>query len=368
MDRGRYKGMAAAADDGKQVAATSNGDRRHENARRTQREAAFLGRLWYDRTLRRLTEDPAWDGGAQVDSYSHAFRPQLLDQRSSRDSVRRKTMIFFRHLSDGIKNPPGTMKAEQVEVCSAKFGGLCQLDPEAGKCQILAYNFHSTLRKIGVGKHELPVLVEISDSSHSRGIEKHLVIDMFGDGLLQIFLKVQSHLDRYTVEDLNSGGVVCTSHKVFKRVIQRVAVDMGIRTCDVAELGFIVHDIADGGEEHNGYCVMAKEKDLLKVALSTVCRIPRKADGKKAKVADDVGISFLPAEFLSTKAAKPTDPGELALDGGGLDCDFVYDDGKAGGDDLPESESNDGSGSSSSSSSDEVEKPKPVKPPCTYRT
>ena len=108
----------------------------------------------------KLVQHPAWSAGAGIEHPWLGIRPELVDTASSREEVRRRATHMFKYDAVPTPNPPGSHRAETV--CCERYGGLCGSALETPLCQTLVRNTHVVLRRVGINKSRLPLLVRFA--------------------------------------------------------------------------------------------------------------------------------------------------------------------------------------------------------------
>ena len=234
--------------------------------------------------VRAVREHRAWESGAKLDSMSHALRPELVDMASSRRGVEEAAARIFDYDATPSVNPRGTMRP--FVSCCSRFGGLCKLDELCGLCASFTRHTHALLKSADITKDKLPILLCL-EGVGTPLVEHHLVGDMFGNGLLQILLPVESvgaGSDQYRLVAGGVCGGASTSHLVARRMLRgmrdrgehndiiRVSVHgigavEGLGKFEFSRGDVIVTRCVKAGQAGAGSGAMKKDKDALPFGL-----------------------------------------------------------------------------------------------------
>ena len=112
-------------------------------------------------------------------TYSDAVAPEKMSsvmmKEAQAEAVIEKAMGFKPIASENPKPLP-----RSAEVCSAKFGSLCQDDPGAETCRILARNLYVACKANGITRESMPLFLEV----HVRDgyVLKTLLLNIFDKG------------------------------------------------------------------------------------------------------------------------------------------------------------------------------------------
>jgi len=257
-------------------------------------------------SLREMQHHNVWASGAAVHCIDSGLKVEKvlegtdIEMKSAGDQ-------HFKYDGVPLENPQINPKV--FTVCSLRFGGLCEKDPEARRCCTATKNLHKLVLEQLPKPITYPLLLHIEIEA-TEGIaacgEYHFLTRFVGRGevgtMVELDMEVAgSGSRRCTLKDVGEGEcAVATSQMVFRRLLR----DAGARPVAVNSFAVHCYDFLDDPDSEGFAISIATEHFNGTVALASVQRAPKKP------AADEVWLPFGLSMSMEQGPPEPNEPSE----------------------------------------------------------
>lgn len=240
-----YEGQAAAwSESAARVSEQGFVEFCHAEANQTMRRtsAQTLRRKAIVKTLTGMKEDPVWQSGSGLQCFESGLKPELVKGGTDKE-IRSECSRMFEY--DGVPKANRSQKVQAFKVCRMRHGGLCCLDPEAGRGDTLAKNAYKLIRVRHRGV-AYPVFLKLSVSGAEALAEYFMLTRVIGKGELVLLVGMVrkdagDQAPGAAVHSLKIDGVDCfpaTLHMVSKQLVRRAAAYLNAPASSITAVQF----------------------------------------------------------------------------------------------------------------------------------
>jgi hypothetical protein len=204
------------------------------------------------KTLADMQADPVWQSGSGLQCFDSGLKPEFIKGGTDKDMRSECDQIFE---YDGLPKANGSQKVQAFKVCKMRHGGLCVLDPEAGRGDTLSKNTYNLIR-VRHKKVPYPLFLKLSVPGAEALAEYFMLTTVIGKGDLVLLVEmvqkdVGEQVPGETIYSLKIEGEDCfpaTLHMVSKQLVRRASAFMGLPALSITGLQFTAYkfDMPDG--------------------------------------------------------------------------------------------------------------------------
>lgn len=181
-------------------------------------------------TWESMKNDLAWGGGLGLQCLQGGIKPDLVCIET--DKVVHDELEKAFHY-DGKAKPNRQRSAKVTKVCSALHGGLCMMNANAGRCDLLTKNLYNTLKETSV-VIEYPLFIKVCVPEAPAVSEYHLLTRMVNKDDLAVLVEMEPQGDQAdlagkqcSLSVMAQSCKVSALHMAADRVVRRGSAELG---------------------------------------------------------------------------------------------------------------------------------------------